>query len=118
MVKVVSKEGFGVPSAQQLDPNDEQEHVYIFPPSIMATASSSTAPTAIPPALQEASRKSTTLWQDDLQELFEQAKDRFPDVVWELSDEDDGKVAAAEEVWGHKGAYFIPSLRDRVVRAQ
>ena len=74
----------------------------------MAAASTSAAATATPPALLEATRKSTALWQDDLQALFEQAKDRFPDVVWELSDEDGGKAGAAEEVWGHKGAYLSP----------
>lgn len=33
------------------------------------------------------------------------AKDRFPDVVWDLVDEDDD--AKGEEVWGHKGSCFI-----------
>lgn len=72
----------------------------------MVAASPSAAATTTPPALLEATRKSTTLWQDDLQALFEQAKERFPDVVWELSEEDDGKAGAADEVWGHKGAYL------------
>lgn len=72
----------------------------------MAAASTSAAATTTPPALLEATRKSTLLWQDDLQALFEQAKDRFPDVVWDLSEEDGGKAGAAEEVWGHKGAYL------------
>ena len=65
----------------------------------------SSATSSTPPALQEATARSTVLWQDDLQALFEQAKERFPDVVWELSDEDDPKGARAEEVWGHKGAH-------------
>jgi hypothetical protein len=59
---------------------------------------------ATPPALLEATRNSTAAWQDDLQALFEHAKDRFPDVVWELSDDDDIQGDRAEEVWGHKGA--------------
>ena len=53
-------------------------------------------------ALLEATARSTALWQDDLQSLFEQAKDRFPDVVWELTDDDEGQ-GTADEVWGHKG---------------
>lgn len=56
--------------------------------------------TATPPGLQEATRNSTTNWQDDLQALFDHAKERFADVVWELQNE---ASAGAEEVWGHKG---------------
>lgn len=81
----------------------------------MAAASTSTAATTTPPSLQEATRQSTALWQDDLQALFEQAKERFPDVVWELSNEDDGSTGAAEEVWGHKGAY-LTSYRCKILR--
>jgi hypothetical protein len=69
-----------------------------------ASNTSGTSP-ATPPGLLEATTRSTTLWQDDLQLLFEQAKDRYPDVVWELSDDDDGSGTAAEEVWGHKGEF-------------
>ena len=83
----------------------------------MAAASTSAAPTTTPPSLQEATRQSTALWQDDLQALFEQAKDRFPDVVWELSDEDDGRGGTVEEVWGHKGAYFV-SHRSGILRTR
>ena len=63
------------------------------------------APTAVvlasppPPGLQEATKSSTSQWQDHLAELFRRAKDRFPDVVWELTGE-----GGVEEVWGHKGA--------------
>lgn len=64
----------------------------------------SSAP-ATPPALQEASRKSTLIWQADLQSLFDQAKDRFPDVVWELSDENGVASQQPNEVWGHKGTH-------------
>mgnify|MGYP007051651048 CR=1 FL=1 len=72
-----------------------------------------------PPGLQEAVRNSTIAWQEDLETLFKQAKDRFPDVVWEFVPEDDdedpplpiarvGSVArsiapAVDQVWGHKG---------------
>lgn len=58
----------------------------------------------VPPALQEATQISESTWQADLQSLFHRAKDRFPDVVWELlDDEDDDSGKNAEEVWGHKG---------------
>ena len=63
-------------------------------------------PPARPPALLEATKRSTTSWQEDLKVLFHRAKDRFPDVVWDLVDEDamdDGDENASEEVWGHKG---------------
>lgn len=48
-----------------------------------------------PPSLQEATTNSTVDWQENLESLFHHAKDRFPDVVWELAGE--------EEVWAHKG---------------
>jgi hypothetical protein len=57
-----------------------------------------------PPALQEATEISESTWQSDLQTLFHRAKDRFPDIVWELSDESDDSVKSPEEVWGHKGS--------------
>ena len=60
-----------------------------------------------PPGLQEATRNSTAHWQDDLQSLFDHAKDRFADVVWELNS-DSGK--GIEEVWGHKGLSSFSSL--------
>ncbi|KAI0691364.1 hypothetical protein C8T65DRAFT_745488 [Cerioporus squamosus] len=69
--------------------------------------------TATPPGLTEATRNSTTHWQDDLQALFDHAKDRFADVVWELqSDSGNG----AEEVWGHKAVVYArapPSFQAR-----
>lgn len=62
------------------------------------------------PGLQEATKNSTTVWQADLEALFHHAKDRFPDVVWELggaeADDDDDDIVDrknVEEVWGHKG---------------
>lgn len=56
-----------------------------------------------PPALLEATRLSTAAWQSDLQSLFNDAKDRFPDVVWELLNEDTNRSQEPDEVWGHKG---------------
>ena len=61
-----------------------------------------------PPAsttLATTTKASMVEWRNDLQKLFERAKERFPDVVWELGDDPD-KV---EEIWGHKGmrAYRI-----------
>ena len=64
------------------------------------------APPIRPPALLEATNKSTAAWQNDLNTLFHRAKDRFPDVVWDLVDEDamdEGNGRADSEVWGHKG---------------
>jgi hypothetical protein len=63
---------------------------------------------APPPGIPEASRLSTQTWQNDLLELFHNAKDRFPDVVWELHPDRD--PAATEEVWGHKGVLPVPPL--------
>ena len=60
------------------------------------------APLLRPPALAEATKKSTSTWQEDLQTLFHRAKDRFPDVVWDLVDEDAMDDSSNEEVWGHK----------------
>ena len=63
-------------------------------------------PPVRPPALLEAASKSTSAWQNDLNVLFHRAKDRFPDVVWDLVDEDamdEGNGRGESEVWGHKG---------------
>jgi hypothetical protein len=66
-----------------------------------------------PPALQEATKNSTSVWQENLEELFRNAKDRFPDVVWEVGDVCGGDMmkdvdmdvgGLVEEVWGHKGS--------------
>jgi len=51
--------------------------------------------------LRTAHEASTRAWQTDLKTLFDYAKDRYPDVVWELTDGDN----STEEVWGHKGKY-------------
>ncbi|KAJ3558284.1 hypothetical protein NM688_g1014 [Phlebia brevispora] len=62
--------------------------------------------TATPPALLEATRNSTVAWQDDLQALFDDAKERFPDVVWELHGDENAASNGAEEVWGHKAVVY------------
>ncbi|KAF7366200.1 hypothetical protein MVEN_00497100 [Mycena venus] len=61
-------------------------------------------------SLQAATRNSTSAWQQDLAMLFRHAKERFPDVVWELTSENGG----VEEVWGHKAIVYArapPSFR-------
>jgi|SRR6266498_1099055 len=64
-----------------------------------------------PPGLQEATKNSTIAWQEHLESLFHHAKDRFPDVVWELTADEEDPGQPAEEVWGHKGIYiFSPIL--------
>ncbi|KAJ7086874.1 hypothetical protein B0H15DRAFT_844186 [Mycena belliarum] len=63
-------------------------------------------------SLQEATRNSTSAWQRDLVALFQHAKERFPDVVWELTTEGQG----TEEVWGHKAIVYArapPSFQIR-----
>ena len=68
------------------------------------------APPLRPPALAEATKKSTSTWQEDLQTLFHRAKDHFPDVVWDLVDEDAMDDSSNEEVWGHKGTTLFQLL--------
>ncbi|KAI1785245.1 hypothetical protein LXA43DRAFT_1117799 [Ganoderma leucocontextum] len=72
------------------------------------------APTSnTPPGLSDATRNSTAHWQDDLQSLFDNSKDRFADVVWELQSDSE---KAAEEVWGHKAVVYArapPSFQAR-----
>ena len=74
----------------------------------MSQLPSSTLPLQ-PPSLQEATKRSTVAWQNDLEALFHLAKDRFPDVVWELF-ADDSPDPHTEEVWGHKGKSCSLSL--------
>ena len=62
-----------------------------------------------PPALLEAVQLSEETWQSDLHDLFEQAKDRFPDILWER-DEDDDDTKGPAEVWGHKGTSEVPCV--------
>ncbi|KAH8804177.1 hypothetical protein DL96DRAFT_1537120 [Flagelloscypha sp. PMI_526] len=82
-------------------------------------ASSSSAPLS----LQEAIRQSTSRWQANLDSLFQHAKDRFPDVVWELvpddemdMDSEDFAKERGELVWGHKAIVYArapPSFQSR-----
>ncbi|KAM6503815.1 hypothetical protein JOM56_000758 [Amanita muscaria] len=68
-----------------------------------------------PASLQEVTRKSTLEWKANLKSLFEHAKDRFPDVAWELTAEDD-EDKVLEEVWGHKAILYVrapPSFQSR-----
>ncbi|KAG5636467.1 hypothetical protein H0H81_007947 [Sphagnurus paluster] len=66
------------------------------------------------PFLQEATKNSTIVWRRDLEALFHHAKERFPDVVWEVGGgEDDGDE---REVWGHKAIVYArapPSFQSR-----
>lgn len=50
--------------------------------------------------LYEANAHSAAVWQADLKKLFHHAKERYADVVWELTLEGETE---GEEVWGHKG---------------
>ncbi|KAF9553521.1 hypothetical protein CPC08DRAFT_226217 [Agrocybe pediades] len=76
----------------------------------------SVAPATPPPGLQEATKNSTVAWQEDLEALFRHAKDRFPDVVWELVGDENDPYANVEEVWGHKAIVYArapPSFQTR-----
>ncbi|KAG6379946.1 hypothetical protein JVT61DRAFT_10513 [Boletus reticuloceps] len=67
-----------------------------------------------PPGIPEASRLSTQAWQSDLLQLFHNAKDRFPDVVWERQPGDDPD--STEEIYGHKAIVYArapPSFQAR-----
>ena len=55
-----------------------------------------------PLTLLETVRRSEEVWQSDLHELFDHARDYFPDILWER-DEGDDDAAGPVEVWGHKG---------------
>ena len=61
------------------------------------------APPLRPPTLAEMTNKSTSTWQEDVQTLFHRTKDRFPDIVWDLVDEDAMDDSSNEEFWGHQG---------------
>ncbi|KAF5347963.1 hypothetical protein D9756_010219 [Leucocoprinus leucothites] len=80
-----------------------------MPPATVALA------TPPPPGLAEATKNSLSAWQHHLAELFRAAKDRFPDVVWELTAEDDDEKVI-DEVWGHKAIVYArapPSFQSR-----
>ncbi|KAF9521830.1 hypothetical protein CPB83DRAFT_801138 [Crepidotus variabilis] len=69
-----------------------------------------------PPGLQEATKNSTQAWQEHLESLFRNAKDRFPDVVWDLVGDEEEPNQNTEEVWGHKAIVYArapPSFQTR-----
>ncbi|KAG8759806.1 hypothetical protein FRC12_009688, partial [Ceratobasidium sp. 428] len=73
------------------------------PPSI---PSSSTA-------LSKALTASADIWQSELKHLFEHAKTRYPDVVWDMLGDNDEHL---EEIWGHKAIVYArapPSFQAR-----
>ena len=63
-----------------------------------------------PPALAEATKKSTSTRQEDLQTLFHRVKVRFPDAVWDLVDEDSMDDSINEWDHSHKGTTFLQLL--------
>ncbi|TFY60321.1 hypothetical protein EVG20_g7459 [Dentipellis fragilis] len=69
------------------------------------------------PSLQQATDNSTHVWQRDLQSLFNNAKDRFPDVLWDvLPDDNPDPPPNPEQVWGHKAIVYArapPSFQAR-----
>lgn len=73
-------------------------------------------------ALAKTSDSSTEVWQRDLKTLFDNSKERFPDVVWELTSEYDhhdrrGGGGVQEDVWGHKGVCWLRLVRTTTARA-
>ena len=69
------------------------------------------APPLRPPTLAEMTNKSTSTWQEDVQTLFHCAKDRFPDVVWDVVDEDAMYDPINERVLNHKGTTSLQILK-------
>jgi hypothetical protein len=55
--------------------------------------------------LYEANASSTNVWQADLKKLFHHARERYSDVVWEVTAEGE---TDGEEVYGHKGEHNGP----------
>ncbi|KAG8859862.1 hypothetical protein FRB91_006288 [Serendipita sp. 411] len=53
--------------------------------------------------LYEANANSTEVWQADLKKLFHHTRERYPDVVWEVSEDGETDV---EEVYGHKAIVY------------
>ncbi|KAI9451958.1 hypothetical protein F5148DRAFT_528064 [Russula earlei] len=84
-------------------------------PSSTTTTSTTTITSTPASSLQDATAKSTIVWQADLEALFNHAKDRFPDVVWALLTEQDGEPTG-EQVYGHKAIIYArapPSFQAR-----
>ena len=68
------------------------------------------APPLRPHALSEITNQSTSTWQEDLQTLFHRDKDRFPDAVWDVVDEDAMDGPINERVHSQKGTTFSQLL--------
>ncbi|QRV76560.1 CAP-Gly domain protein [Ceratobasidium sp. AG-Ba] len=76
------------------------------------------APAPPPPqppsaVLSRALAVSSDIWQTELKNLFDQAKTRYPDVVWDMVADDDDHL---EEIWGHKAIVYArapPSFQAR-----
>ena len=60
-----------------------------------------------PPGLQEATKNLTYAWQETFED-FQNAKDRFPDLVWDLGDvvKEMDLGEQVDQVWGHKGEFI------------
>ena len=56
-----------------------------------------------PPALAEATKKSTPTWQEDVQTLFHRDKARFRDAVWDAVYEDSMDDSMNKRFHSHKG---------------
>ncbi|GAB1519107.1 hypothetical protein RhiTH_002173 [Rhizoctonia solani] len=64
-------------------------------------------------ALSDALTTATETWQNELKILFEQAKSRYADVVWDMLDDNDDR---SDEIWGHKAIVYArapPSFQAR-----
>ena len=68
------------------------------------------APPLRPPALAEATKESTSTWQEHIQTLFHRDKVRFPDAVWDLVNEDSMDDSVNERVHSQKGTTFSQLL--------
>ncbi|KAF9269715.1 hypothetical protein L218DRAFT_953341 [Marasmius fiardii PR-910] len=70
-------------------------------------------------SLHECTQTSLITWQEDLVKLFQNAKERYPDVVWEVGedvDDDENPAPDIEEIWGHKAIVYArapPSFQSR-----
>lgn len=86
----------------------EASYSFLSSAGLVAMAATAIASSPSSSALAKTSAVSTESWQRDLKTLFDHAKERFPDVVWELTSDYD--TGAQEDVWGHKGVCFCSVL--------
>ncbi|KAG8745733.1 hypothetical protein FRC10_007213 [Ceratobasidium sp. 414] len=64
-------------------------------------------------ALSKALALSADTWETELKNLFDQAKTRYPDVVWDMLGDEDEHL---DEIWGHKAIVYArapPSFQAR-----